>query len=264
MRLDVAAIALISYLIGIQLSGRLSLQDVLTALLVCFISTNSVYSLNAWADAEIDCVNKPHRPIPAGLITRRAALRYAIGLLVLAFVFPFFVARSWLTLILFLVIPFLGITYSVPMFGVRRHAVFGVFLTSLGLLLPIQLGYLMSARDYRHWAFFVVLFAFIVSVVTLKDIEDVEGDVQFGADNLFVQLGNRLFWVCKAGLTATVLLTIVLPIRSDLKLFLYAAAGGAIIVTIFVKPIQIIYRTIIQATIVSGLLLFLFLFHTAI
>jgi len=259
MRFDVALIAVFSYLLGVEMSGTLGLRDVWISLLVCFISTNFVYALNAWSDAEIDRINKPRRPIPAGRITRREALRYALALLALACVFPFFVTPSWQMRMLFLMIPLIGILYSLPVFGVRRHSGLAVFLTSLGLLIPAQLGYLMGGGGLGQQSFFLALFMLVVSIVALKDIEDVEGDVRFGADNLFVRFGGRLLWFCRLGLAITFLLAIALPIRPALKAFLYISVAAAVSLTIFARPVEIIYRSIIRASIISGFCLFLFL-----
>ena len=76
-RLDAAMIALFSYLAGAGLAGMVGRRDVIIAGAVTLISTNFIYSLNSWADREIDKIDKPGRPIPSGRIEPKHALIYA-------------------------------------------------------------------------------------------------------------------------------------------------------------------------------------------
>jgi 4-hydroxybenzoate polyprenyltransferase len=81
-----------SYLLGAYAASDASALDsfnLLVAALLGGISLNFVYVLNSWFDADIDSVNKPHRPIPSGVITEKEAWNYALILLALAVIYPF-------------------------------------------------------------------------------------------------------------------------------------------------------------------------------
>jgi len=259
-RLDVAIIAFVSYLLGVRLVTSVNVPDCMIAMAVSLVSTNFIYSFNAWADWRIDAINKPERPIPAGVILPGAAFRYSMALLCVSVFYPFFIANSGLTLFLFLLLPVLGLVYSAKPFSPKRYAIPAVLITSAGLIIPIQLGYFMHAPDYSAVPFFLVLFLYCVSVVLLKDIEDVRGDVRFGMDNLFRKYGRRLLVISMAGLGADLLFLALLPFRCDLKLFMVAMILSAGFVIVFLRnDLRRIYPTIIRVVIVEGVLLFAFL-----
>jgi len=259
-RLDVGIIAFVSYLLGVRLVAPVTIADGLIALAVALVSTNFIYSFNAWADWRIDAINKPERPIPSGVISPEAAFRYSMALLCVSVLYPFFIANSGLTLFLFLLLPVLGLVYSARPFLPKRYAIPAVLITSAGLVVPVQLGYFMHASDYSQTPFFLVLFLYCVSVVLLKDIEDVRGDVRFGMDNLFHRYGPRLLVISMAGLGADLLLLALLPFRSDLKLFMVVMILSAGVVIVFLRnDLRRIYPAVVRVVIVEGLLLFAFL-----
>ena len=259
-RLDVGIIAFVSYLLGVRLVTSVNIPDCLIAMAVALVSTNFIYSFNAWADWRIDAINKPERPIPTGLIAPEAAFKYSMVLLCVSVLYPFFIANSGLTLFLFLLLPVLGLVYSTRPFLPKRYAIPSVLITSTGLVIPIQLGYFRHASDYSPTPFFLVLFVYCVSVVILKDIEDVRGDVRFGMENLFHRYGRRLLVISLAGLGADLLLLALLPFRYDLKLFMVAMILSAAFVIVFLRnDLRRIYPAVIRVVIVEGILLFVFL-----
>jgi geranylgeranylglycerol-phosphate geranylgeranyltransferase len=258
LRLDVTVLVFLSYLVGVRLVSLLSTQDWLLAAGAAMISCNFVYSFNAWSDWQIDRVNKPDRPIPSGLVSPRAAFRYAMVLLVLSVAYPFFVANSGLTLCLFLLLPGLGVLYSAKPFRLRRFAVPSVVVISLGLVIPTQLGYFMKTSDLIEVPFFLVLFVFYVSVVLLKDVEDVRGDVLFGIGNLFDKFGRRVLVFSTVGLLADVALVALLPIRLVLKRFMVVIIiTSVVLMLVYRRRLERLYTAVIGAVVAEALVLFL-------
>ena len=95
-RLDAFLIFLLVYLLGVVAAGGMlsPLREFLVALLVSGVSFNFVYSFNSWADADIDAINKPHRPIPSGVVSRPQALAYSLFLLGASLAYPFILFGS--------------------------------------------------------------------------------------------------------------------------------------------------------------------------
>jgi len=253
-RADAALIAFFSYLTGAELVGGARLQDVIAAALVTCISTNFIYSFNSWADRRIDAVNKPWRPIPAGQVAPEKALRYSLFLLVLAVVYPFFIARTSLTLFLFELLPALGLLYSARPFCFRRHPAFSTPTISLGLITPLMLGCFMNGADHRLWTVFVALFLYCISVVPVKDIEDAEGDRAFGIRNLHLAWGDRLPLISLAGLTLDLVWIGAAPMREALMIVVATVVAATMAcIGIFrylrLKP-EKLYKAVIRAAIV--------------
>ena len=144
-------------------------------------------SLNDYFDYKIDKLNKPNRPIPSGLISRRSALGFSIYL--------FFVGVS---LGLFLNIFALSIVFintCLLIFYARYSKTMSfaanvlialmtssVFIYSAAILNTLNTNIIVLASS----AFFVMTAREI-----LKDIEDIDGDTQSGAATLPVKLGIR-------------------------------------------------------------------------
>jgi len=255
-RPDVALIALVSYPVGVLLVRRLGWQDWAIAAAVSLVSTNFIYVINAWADRDIDRVNSPSRPIPAGEVRPAEALRYAVVLLAGSLVYPFFVARDSLTLGLFLLLPCLGVAYSLPPVRLRRFALPSAFVVSLGLVTPVQLGYYMNCSDYELAPIFVCGLLFCLSIVPLKDITDVKGDCQAGHQSFAAWLGARLPWFSVAGLAVSLCVLFAQPVRGFIFLYLLVASISAVAVIVLLhRHPNRIYKSIIWTAVAEGVLL---------
>ena len=262
-RVDAALIAFLSYLIGAELAGGASLQDVAAAALVTCISTNFIYSFNSWADHRIDAVNKPWRPIPSGRIAAEKALFYSLFLLVIAVVYPFFIAHSLLTLLLFQLLPVLGLLYSASPFFFRRYSILSTLTISIGLVTPLLIGYLMNTAETGLLPLFFGLFVYCISVVPLKDIEDAEGDRAFGVRNLYLFYGSRLLLFSLAGLVADLVWICAVPLPQILKIHLTVVLSSTMAcILIFQccrlnmkKLYGVIIRTVIALAIVLNIVI---------
>jgi homogentisate phytyltransferase/homogentisate geranylgeranyltransferase len=160
----------------------------LAAALVIGISCNVfIVGINQIADVEIDRINKPGLPLPAGDLSMAQARRIVVASLcislgVAAFISPWLVG----------IIAFsngIGWAYSMPPLHLKRHhvtaalaiaTVRGVVVNVGGFLVFNHLvnGTLELPRDMRVLTLFIV--AFTVAIVWFKDLPDVEGDARHG------------------------------------------------------------------------------------
>ncbi len=158
--------------------------------------------INDYFDVEIDKVNKPHRPIPSGLISKEFALAlYFIstisGLILASFLnkFAFAIALTS-TVIIFL--------YS---FKIKRIPLFGnitvAFMTGLAFV------FAGSVVENLKDTIFPFIFAFMINLgrEIIKDIEDVEGDLKAGIKTLPIVAGNKV-----SSLVSALVLGILIPI----------------------------------------------------
>ncbi|HOW50432.1 MAG TPA: UbiA family prenyltransferase [bacterium] len=181
-RADAAAISFISYLFGLYLSGGFQPHDILKGLLITLISFNFIYSFNSWSDRAADRINKPQRPIPRGGVSPVGAFRYAMALLATALLWPLILFRSAEELILLLLLPLLGLSYSLYL---KRNLIAAAATTAIGLILPMCVGRLQhdGAASADGWWIILTIFLYCVIVIPLKDIGDHIGDVQAGRQN---------------------------------------------------------------------------------
>lgn len=261
-RPDAAAIAFFGYLVGVSLATTPGWLDALIAFAVSAASMNFIYAFNAWADSDIDKINKPDRPIPSGRLSPRAALIYCLVLLGVSFAFPLLIFRDLVTLGLFWSLPVLGLAYSQPPVRLKTSPIPATVATSAILVAPMLAGYAMYTKDWAALPFFGALLVFCLGVIPLKDIEDIEGDVAGGSGNWFSRLGkNKLLGTSCAVLLADGVGVAFAPIPLDQRLYLWAFAGGAfctiVAFWIFDLTLPKLYKTIIRVVILSGVALFL-------
>lgn len=160
----------------------------LTALLLINAFGNNI---NAIYDVEIDRVNKPYRPIPAGILSTTETWGASLVMLILALGLSSLV--GWVFYSLVNLLGFLTYVYSKPPLRLKRllwinnihqafiRGILGV-LAAWSIYAPITLQALGLAG---------VLFLLILAAQSSKDFVDVEGDRRFGIRTLPVVYGTQ-------------------------------------------------------------------------
>src|SRR5204863_748713 len=167
-------------------------------------------TLNQIYDLEIDRINKPKRPLPAGELTEHQAwiftwIMFAIGLLPTWLVVPypyttwsakFFAPVSHHECFFIYFAAFIStFVYSVPAFGRTKAHPIGANLTIAiprGLLLKVA-GWTMVARATvaEPWFIGAVFGFFLLGAASTKDFSDIEGDRAGGCRTLPIAFGVR-------------------------------------------------------------------------
>ena len=194
-------------------SRAISSSVVLTVILgsACAALLNAANNtLNQIYDLEIDRINKPKRPLPAGELTSRQAwiftwIMFAIGLLPTWLVVPypfttwhekFFAPLSHHECFFIYFAAFVStFVYSVPAFGRTKALPIGANLTIAiprGLLLKVA-GWTMVARatTLEPWYIGAIFMFFLLGAASTKDFSDIKGDRAGGVRTLPIALGVR-------------------------------------------------------------------------
>ncbi len=167
-------------------------------------------ALNQIYDLEIDRINKPKRPLPAGTLTLGQAwiftwIMFAIGLLptwwVVVYPFNTWSAKFFAPLpehecfFIYLVAFISTFVYSVPAFGRTKAHPLGANLTIAiprGCLLKVA-GWTMVARatTLEPWFIGSIFMFFLLGAASTKDFSDIKGDRAGGVRTLPIALGIR-------------------------------------------------------------------------
>jgi 4-hydroxybenzoate polyprenyltransferase len=167
-------------------------------------------ALNQIYDLEIDRINKPKRPLPAGELSIRQAwiftwIMFALGLLPtwLVVVYPFITWRAkffaplpWHECFFIYFAAFIStFVYSVPEFGRTKAHPIGANLTIAiprGCLLKVA-GWTMVARalTLEPWFIGSIFMFFLLGAASTKDFSDIEGDRAGGCRTLPIAFGVR-------------------------------------------------------------------------
>jgi homogentisate phytyltransferase/homogentisate geranylgeranyltransferase len=177
-----------------------------------------ITGLNQWSDVEVDRINKPWLPIPAGRLSRAGALRIVLVCLVLALVVAALLSWSFFGLIA--LISFLGWAYSMPPIQLKRHH-FGA-----ALVITVVRGILVNLGFYSHYramlsvgpgfdpvigplTAFVALFS--IGIAWFKDIPDTRGDAEFRFGTLAVRMGRSTALLLGAVVVGFAYLSVLIP-----------------------------------------------------
>jgi chlorophyll/bacteriochlorophyll a synthase len=212
----------------------------LGALMTGPMGTGFSQSINDYFDRELDAINDPERPIPAGLVSLSEAranwivLGAATMLVSLLFGNPIIPVLALLGIVL-------SVIYSVPPIKLKKHFWLGPPAVGLGYVSMSWIaGHVIFAPI--TWESLVVAWingALAAGLLFLNDIKSVEGDRLHGLQSLAVAIGvQRTLLVAYATINlaqialmalavvwgqlwvaAFILLSIIVPISNQIKLY---------------------------------------------
>ncbi len=179
-------IAALSVLVGAVTAGLLvpNAEIAVAALAAsCIAAAGNVY--NDVRDVEIDRINQPGRPLPAGEVGSRMALVAAILLAVVGLV-----ASGWVGLLPLLVAAFTLVLLYLYSRYLKPTTLWGNLTVAVAGATAFPFGALAAGTWGRSWipAGFALLFHLGREII--KDLEDVAGDRAAGAHTLPLRWGT--------------------------------------------------------------------------
>jgi homogentisate phytyltransferase/homogentisate geranylgeranyltransferase len=169
-----------------------------------------ITGLNQWCDVEVDRINKPWLPIPAGLLSKGEALTIVVVSLFVALALAAMLSWEFLGLIAF--ISFLGWAYSMPPIQFKRHH-FGA-----ALAITVVRGVLVNLGFYAHftqqlsgvarldaiiWPLTIFVALFSIGIAWFKDIPDTKGDAEYRFGTLALRMGRPAAFRAGVAVVAT-------------------------------------------------------------
>ncbi|MBN2364788.1 MAG: homogentisate phytyltransferase [Calditrichaeota bacterium] len=170
----------------------------LIALFSCLAGNIYIVGLNQIYDVEIDRINKPELPLPAGDLSVSSAR----GIVIVSGILSVGTALTqgiFLSLVVLSSL-FLGTIYSLPPVRLKRFhfwAAFSIFtvrgfIINLGIYLHFI--YIMSGYIFipgKIWVLTIFMFGFGLIIAWYKDIPDVHGDRHFRIITFAVDIGQK-------------------------------------------------------------------------
>lgn len=202
-------------ILALQASSKIAIVPFLsafaTALIPALLLNIYIVGLNQFYDVEIDRINKPYLPIPAGVMTMRDAAAVVTASLVSGLSFCLSPLSTVALRTVLVGSTVLGTLYSIPPFRLKRFALLAsiAILSVRGVL--VNIGFFLHAahavgvQGLTPLVAFATVFFMIFGIVIalLKDVPDVHGDRIFGIRTFSVRLGARaVFNACAVTLVA--------------------------------------------------------------
>ncbi len=185
---------------------------VVLAVLAAAVLNAASNGLNQICDLENDRVNKPHRPLPSGKMTRAeawifVAVTYVVALSMVGVV-------NGETLGIYFLAAIATVAYSAPPIRLKRHPVGSNLIIALirGELLKVAGWAAVSTvlRSIEPWYIGFIYFVFLMGATTTKDFADIEGDRAAGCITLPVKYGAR--WSARAISPSFIVPWLLLPL----------------------------------------------------
>jgi geranylgeranylglycerol-phosphate geranylgeranyltransferase len=176
--------AMVAYLID---TGTIIPATLFLFVIVVMI-TAAGNAINDFFDAEIDAINRPDRPIPSGVVSRKAARGFATTLFLVGILLSFFTNSLCIGITIlnsFILVAYAKKLKSMPWSGNIAVAYLSASIFLFGGALNGWEG-LIRIIPIAAITFFAML-----SRELLKDAEDVEGDRAGGADTVPIRIGIK-------------------------------------------------------------------------
>lgn len=176
-----------------------TLGPVLWGALMAAVLNSASNAINQIYDLEIDRVNKPKRPLPAGTLTLGEAWAFTAACFALAW------ALAWLAVPpgreahreCFWIVLFTSVlvwAYSAPPLRTKRHGIWANVTIAIprGLLLKVA-GWstVKTILDVEPWFIGTIFGLFVLGASTTKDFADIEGDRAGGCQTLPIRYGVK-------------------------------------------------------------------------
>jgi 4-hydroxybenzoate polyprenyltransferase len=150
-------------------------------------------ALNAVYDRDIDKINKPYRPIPAGIITKDEARTVAWILYLTVLARAVWMNRTFGFFVL--IIMLITIAYSTqPLRLKKRLWISNITIAYARGLLGFVAAWSIFGdpwTDITPWVIGMVMMIFLIGAITSKDFTDIEGDKIHGMNTLPVVYGIK-------------------------------------------------------------------------
>lgn len=157
-----------------------------------------ITGLNQWSDVEVDRINKPWLPIPAGILSKKAALQIVLVCGFLALGASIYLSLEFFGLI-FLIMA-IGTAYSLPPLKFKRNHFMAAGAITLVRGLLVNLGFYLHFHHEMTgewslaaaiWPLTIFVAAFSLGIAWFKDIPDTKGDAEYQFGTLAVKSGRR-------------------------------------------------------------------------
>jgi geranylgeranylglycerol-phosphate geranylgeranyltransferase len=174
-----------------------------------FLLSGSALITNDYFDLEVDRINAPQRPLPAGILTPSEVM--ALGLVAALLGLAAAAAFSPLALGLSLIIWLLGFLYN---WRLKAAGLWGNLVVATSVGITFVLGGMAVGRPWSPtvWIFALIALVFDLAEEIAGDAMDAEGDQQRGSHSIALVRGRSAALRISGALFGLVVLLTLLPV----------------------------------------------------
>ncbi len=171
--------------------------DIFIGSLMAALLNGASNALNQIYDLEIDRINKPHRYLPSGKISRKEAWTIAAMLFIISLILAGLVNRQCFMLAAIATV--MTYFYSAPPLRTKRLGIIANVTIAIprGLLLKVcGWSTVKTIYAFEPWLIGLVFGLFLLGATSTKDFSDIKGDRADGCMTLPIKYGvNQAAWM---------------------------------------------------------------------
>lgn len=152
-----------------------------------FISATSLI-LNDYFDLEIDRINAPERPLPAGLVTEREVVLLSIVVAILGLITGYLISLE--ALLVVILVWAVGFLYN---WRFKKAGLIGNLMVSFSVGMTFIFGGIAVNKPFEAiiWFFAIILMLTDLGEEIAADAMDIEGDSRAGSRSLALVMGRE-------------------------------------------------------------------------
>ncbi len=224
----------LAVLMGGYVAGTGEWLNVILAVIATFLASAAANAWNDYLDIEIDRINQPKRPLPAGKISPRAALIFSFALTGLALLIAVFI--SWPAFLVALVTAVALYVYS---WKLKSTVLMGNATIATVSAVSAIFGGVAAGNVRPSLWLALIIFVTIMGREVLKTLADYEGDLRGHCRTVATVWGRRRARIIFYILGALTLMMMLLPSILQIYRPIYAVI---VILGVFPVLIYIILR----------------------
>lgn len=218
-------------LLGGYVAGTGEWIKTIVACLTTLLVAASANAWNDYRDVEIDRINQPNRPLPAGMVTPRSARLFSLGMALLSLI-----AASFINLTAFVIVLFSHIllyTYSLKL---KSTVLFGNLTVALISALTAIFGGVAAGNVAPTLWLALIAGCGILGREVLKTLADYDGDLRQRCRTIATVWGKRWARVVFYLLAAATLLVMMTPYLLNVyqPIYAYIVAFGVYPVVLYI------------------------------
>jgi geranylgeranylglycerol-phosphate geranylgeranyltransferase len=185
------------------------MREVLLGFACGFFLSGAALTLNDYFDIEVDKINAPQRPIPAGLLTPADAILLTALITLIGLGAAFFI--SPLAFVVSLVFWVIGVFYN---WKFKSNGLWGNLMVAASVGITFIMGGITVGQPLNRTVWFFGLIAFLIDLAEeiAGDAMDMEGDKQRSSKSIAIRLGRDRALRITAFLFILVVLLSYIPI----------------------------------------------------
>ena len=193
----------------IALGSLPSIQNLFYGFICGFFISSSALILNDYFDLEVDRINAPNRPLPAGIISTAEVIVLTIVATVIGFVASAII--SIYALIVSIILWIIGVLYN---WKLKETGLLGNFMVSFSVAITFILGGFIVGDPWNEIVLTFSIMAFFLDLgeEIAADAMDIEGDKKRNSKSIAIIMGRKVALSTSSILFSLVILISFLPI----------------------------------------------------